>query len=300
MRKKQDVNKKNDVNKERGVDKGNNKSVLETLKAMFEIKSVGEPADKLKTQVKGYSVKVITESMLKKHKLGDAMAAVCDTKELEEKIRDSIKSGLPVYGFFREKKMWSCFLFDKVDIPRNELTPEPESGNDTLCIYRLRNSYVHPDAENVREDMAEVAHSNVYQSVLDVFGDGKTDGFMWKDRVYVCKREKSTGIPYGLVMGIALGIIYGMVFDNLALGISLGICFGISFSMIWGTSAHRYAAHGMTDGSESEDMENVEDRTEASDVENVEDGSEALDGENVKDRTKSESENSTAEDDTDR
>ena len=136
--------------------------------------------------------------------------------------------------------------------------------------------------------MAEVAHSNVYQSVLDVLGDGKTDGFMWKDRVYVCKREKSTGIPYGLVMGIALGVIYGMLFDNLALGISLGVCFGISFSMIWGTSTHRYAVHGMTDGSESEDMENVEDRTEASD------------GENVKDRTKSESENSTADDDTDR
>lgn len=276
MRKKQDVNKKNYVNKESGVDKGNNKSVLETLKAMFEIKSVGEPADKLKTQVKGYSVKVITESMLKKHKLGDAMATVCDTKELEEKIRDNIKSGLPVYGFFREKKMWSCFLFDKVDIPRNELTPEPESGNDTLCIYRLRNSYVHPDAENVREDMAEVAHSNVYQRVLDVLGDGKTDGFMWKDRVYVCKRERSTGIPYGLVMGIALGIIYGILLDNLALGISLGVCFGISFGMIWGTSTHRYAAHGMTDGSESEDMENVEDRT------------------------KSESEDSTADDDMDR
>ena len=79
-----------------------------------------------------------------------------------------------------------------------------------------------------------------------------------------------------------------MLFDNLALGISLGVCFGISFSMIWGTSTHRYAVHGMTDGSESEDMENMED------------GSEALDGENVKDRTKSEGENSTAGDDTDR
>lgn len=189
---------------------------------------------------------------------------------------------------FEKKRCGAVFLFDKVNILRNELSPEPESGNDTLAIYKLRKSYVHPDAENVHEDMAEVAHSNVYQSVLDVLGDGKTDGFMWKDRVYVCKREKSTGIPYGLVMGIALGVIYGMLFDNLALGISLGVCFGISFSMIWGTSTHRYAVHGMTDGSESEDMENVEDRTEASD------------GENVKDRTKSESENSTADDDTDR
>ena len=140
-----------------------------------------------------------------------------------------------------------------VNLLRNELSPEPESGNDTLAIYKLRKSYVHPDAENVHEDMAEVAHSNVYQSVLDVLGDGKIDGFMWKDRVYVCKREKSTGIPYGLVIGIALGVIYGMLFDNLALGISLGVCFGISFGMIWGTSTHSYVEHGMVDDDDTDE-----------------------------------------------
>lgn len=284
----EDMKKRNDMARDKDVDKSNKKSVSEAIRSMFEIKDDGNSVNKLKTQVKGYSVTAITERTLKKNKLGDAMTAVCSKKELEEEIRENLKKGFPVYGFFRKKQMWGCFLFDKSDISRKELSPEPEGGNDTLTIYKLRKSYVHPDAENVHEDMAEVAHSNVYQSVLDVLGDGKTDGFMWKDRVYVCKREKSTGIPYGLVMGIALGVIYGMLFDNLALGISLGVCFGISFSMIWGTSTHRYAVHGMTDGSESEDMENVEDRTEASD------------GENVKDRTKSESENSTADDDTDR
>ena len=64
------MSKKNDMNKEIDVDKGNNKSSGETLKAMFEGNSIGEPADKLKTQVKGYSVTMITERMLKKNKLG--------------------------------------------------------------------------------------------------------------------------------------------------------------------------------------------------------------------------------------
>ena len=248
----EDMGKRNDMARDKDVDKSNKKSVSETIRSMFEIKDDGNSVNKLKTQVKGYSVKVITESMLKKHRLGEVMAAVCDMKDLEEEIRDNIKSGLPVYGFFREKQMWSCFLFDKVDIPRNELSPEPEGGKDTLCIYKLRKSYVHPDAESVYDDMMEVAHTNVYQSVLDVFGDGKTDGFMWKDRVYVCKREKLTGIPYGLAIGIALGVIYGMLFDNLALGISLGICFGMSFGMIWGTSTHSFVEHRMADDDDTD------------------------------------------------
>ena len=41
------MRKKNDMNKESDVDKGNNKSSGETLKAMFEGNSIGEPADKL-------------------------------------------------------------------------------------------------------------------------------------------------------------------------------------------------------------------------------------------------------------
>lgn len=266
------MKKKNDMNKESGVDKGNKKSAIETLKEMFEVKNFGNSADKLKTQVKGYSVKMITESMLKKHKLGENMAVVCDMNKLEEEIRESIKSGLPVYGFFRDKQMWSCFLFDKVDIPKNELTPEPESGNDILCIYRLRKSYVHPDAEDVRNDMMEVAHSNVYQSVLDVFGDGKSDGFIWKDKVYVCKKDRSTGIPYGLIVGMAIGVVYGILFDNLALGISLGVCFGMSFGMIWGTSTHSYAEHGIMDVTESEDVIESEDVTESGDRDDITDG----------------------------
>lgn len=243
----EDMKKRNDMARDKDVDKSNKKSVSEAIRSMFVIKDDGNSVNKLKTQVKGYSVTAITERTLKKNKLGDAMTAVCSKKELEEEIRENLKKGFPVYGFFRKKQMWGCFLFDKSDISRKELSPEPEGGKDTLCIYKLRKAYVHPDAESVYDDMMEVAHSNVYQSVLDVLGDGKTDGFMWKDRVYVCKREKSTGIPYGLAIGIALGVIYGMVFDNLALGISLGTCFGISFSMIWGTSAHSYVEHRMAD-----------------------------------------------------
>lgn len=101
--------------------------------------------------------------------------------------------------------------------------------------------------------MMEVAHSNVYQNVIDVFGDGKSDGFFLRDKIYVCKRDKTTGAPLGIIIGVALGIVYGMLFDNLALGISIGFCFGISFSMIWGTSTHRYVQHGMVDDDDTDE-----------------------------------------------
>lgn len=226
----------------------------------MECEDMGEKTsiDKLKTQVKGYSVKMITDGMLKKHKLGDALAEICDMNELEEDIRESNKIGLPVYGFFRGKKMWSCFLFEKIDIPKNELSPEPESGKDTLCIYRLRKAYVAPEVKELEDDMMEAAHSNLYQNAIDVFSDGKCDGIVWNDSIYVCKREKSTGLPIGIAIGVGLGIIYGMIFDNLALGIALGFCFGISFSMIFGTSTHKYVEHSMT--------ENMDDNSADSDL----------------------------------
>lgn len=256
MRKKQGVNKKDNLS-ENGMDKGNKKYTCETLQAMFEGMIVSQPVDKLKTQVKGYSVTPITERMLKKHKLGDAMAEVCDINELENELRESLKKGLPVYGFFRKKQMWSCFIFEKEEIARDSLTPEPESGKDMLSIYKLRKYYIHPDVDNLTEDMMEAAHGNMYQNVIDVFGDGKSDGFFLRDKIYVCKRDKTTGAPLGIIIGVALGIVYGMLFDNLALGISIGFCFGISFSMIWGTSTHKYAEHGLADRAEAEDADNV-------------------------------------------
>ena len=73
MREKQGVNKKDNLS-ENGMDKGNKKSTCETLQAMFEGMIVSQPVDKLKTQVKGYSVTMITERMLKKNKLGDVIA----------------------------------------------------------------------------------------------------------------------------------------------------------------------------------------------------------------------------------
>lgn len=256
MREKQGVNKKDNLS-ENGMDKGNKKSTCETLQAMFGGMIVSQPVDKLKTQVKGYSVTMITERMLKKNKLGDVIAEICDMTELEREIRQGLENGLPVYGFFRNKQMWSCFIFDKEDIARSELTPEPESGKDVLSIYKLRKYYIHPEVENLADDMMEVAHSNVYQNVIVVFGDGKSDGFFLRDKIYVCKRDKTTGAPLGIIIGVALGIVYGMLFDNLALGISIGFCFGISFSMIWGTSTHKYAEHGLADRAETEDADNV-------------------------------------------
>lgn len=229
---------------------------MEKLRKLFKEPVGDNTVDKLKTQVKGYSDIPITEKMLKKNKLGDAMAAVCDMGELEREVRDNLENGLPVMGFFKGKQMWSCFLFEKIEIPKGEISPEPDTGKDTLGIYKLRKSYIHPEVEALADDMMEVAHSDVYQNVIDVFGDGKSDGFIWKDRIYVCRREKTTGIPYGLIMGIALGIIYGMLLDNIALGISLGVCFGISFGMIWGTSTHRFAEHEMNEVDGMDEIKN--------------------------------------------
>mgnify|MGYP005888472219 FL=1 len=229
---------------------------VEQLRKLFKMPVGDNNIDKLKTQVKGYSDIQITEKMLKKNKLGDVLTAVCDMGELEREVRDNLKNGLPVMGFFKGKQMWSCFLFEKTEIPKGEISPEPDTGKDTLGIYKLRKSYIHPEVEKLADDMMEVAHSDVYQNVIDVFGDGKSDGFIWKDRIYVCRREKTTGIPYGLIMGIALGIIYGMLLDNIALGISLGVCFGISFGMIWGTSTHRFAEHEMNEVDGMDEIKN--------------------------------------------
>lgn len=229
---------------------------VDQLRKMFKMPVGDNTVDKLKTQVKGYSDIPITEKMLKKNKLGDVLTEVCDMGELEREVRDNLKNGLPVIGFFKGKQMWSCFLFEKTEIPKGEISPEPDTGKDTLGIYKLRKSYIHPEVEKLTDDMMEVAHSDVYQNVIDVFGDGKSDGFIWKDRIYVCRREKTTGIPYGLIMGIALGLIYGMLLDNLALGISLGACFGISFGMIWGTSTHRFAEHVVNDVNGVDEIKN--------------------------------------------
>ena len=291
MREKQGVNKKDNLS-ENGMDKGNKKSTCETLQAMFEGMIVSQPVDKLKTQVKGYSVTPITERMLKKHKLGDAMAEVCDINELENELRESLKKGLPVYGFFRKKQMWSCFIFEKEEIARDSLTPEPESGKDMLSIYKLRKYYIHPDVDNLTEDMMEAAHGNMYQKVIDVFGDDKSDGFLLKDKIYVCKRDKSTGAPLGIIIGVALGIVYGMLFDNLALGISIGFCFGISFSMIWGTSTHRYVQHGMAGDMKSKDADSITDGAGSEDADGITDGSKTSSGDSAADN---ESDNDTDE-----
>lgn len=65
------------------------------------------------------------------------------------------------------------------------MTPEPESGKDMLSIYKLRKYYIHPDVDNLTEDMMEAAHGNMYQNVIDVFGDGKSDGFFLRIK-YMC------------------------------------------------------------------------------------------------------------------
>ena len=54
------MGKRNDKARDKDVDKGNKKSVSEAIRSMFEIKDDGNSVNKLKTQVKGYSVTAIT------------------------------------------------------------------------------------------------------------------------------------------------------------------------------------------------------------------------------------------------
>ena len=96
----EDMGKRNDKARDKDVDKGNKKSVSEAIRSMFEIKDDGNSVNKLKTQVKGYSVTAITERTLKKNKLGDVMTAVCSKEELEEEIREKVEETLKVCGLF--------------------------------------------------------------------------------------------------------------------------------------------------------------------------------------------------------
>ena len=75
---------------------------------------------------------------MKKNKLGDVLTAVCDMGELEREVRDNLKNGLPVMGFFKGKQMWSCFLFEKTEIPKGKISPAYINSESHIFILRWR------------------------------------------------------------------------------------------------------------------------------------------------------------------
>lgn len=204
--------------------------------------------DKLKGTVKGYSVRLLTDKLLEKGFVGDNMSHIVDNSTLFNQIKECNASGLPVVGFFRKKKMFGCFIFEKITIKKDSLEPIPDIDTDTLNIIRIKNCYVHEDAKNVEAEMLEVAHHDAYtvltESMMDGSDKNKFDGLTWNNLVYIVKKDKKNGgYLAGLPIGIALGIIYGMLFENLILGICiglcLGMCFGMSYGNIFGSTGYR-------------------------------------------------------------
>lgn len=204
--------------------------------------------DKLKGTVKGYSVRLLTDKLLEKGFVGDNMSHIVDNSTLFNQIKECNASGLPVVGFFRKKKMFGCFIFEKATIKKDSLEPIPDIDTDTLNIIRIKNCYVHEDAKNVEAEMLEVAHHDAYtvltESMMDGSDKNKFDGLTWNNLVYIVKKDKKNGgYLAGLPIGIALGIIYGMLFENLILGICiglcLGMCFGMSYGNIFGSTGYR-------------------------------------------------------------
>lgn len=204
--------------------------------------------DKLKGTVKGYSVRLLTDKLLEKGFVGDNMSHIVDNSTLFNQIKECNASGLPVVGFFRKKKMFGCFIFEKIAIKKDSLEPIPDIDTDTLNIIRIKNCYVHEDAKNVEAEMLEVAHHDAYtvltESMMNGSDKNKFDGLTWNNLVYVVKKDKKNGgYLAGLPIGIALGIIYGMLFENLILGICiglcLGMCFGMSYGNIFGSTGYR-------------------------------------------------------------
>ena len=204
--------------------------------------------DKLKGAVKGYSVRLLTDKLLEKGFVGDNMSHIVDNSTLFNQIKECNASGLPVVGFFRKKKMFGCFIFEKITIKKDSLEPIPDIDTDTLNIIRIKNCYVHEDAKNVEAEMLEVAHHDAYtvltESMMDGSDKNKFDGLTWNNLVYIVKKDKKNGgYLAGLPIGIALGIIYGMLFENLILGICiglcLGMCFGMSYGNIFGSTGYR-------------------------------------------------------------
>ena len=204
--------------------------------------------DKLKGTVKGYSVRLLTDKLLEKGFVGDNMSHIVDNSTLFNQIKECNASGLPVVGFFRKKKMFGCFIFEKITIKKDSLEPIPDIDTDTLNIIRIKNCYVHEDAKNVEAEMLEVAHHDAYtvltESMMNGSDKNKFDGLTWNNLVYVVKKDKKNGgYLAGLPIGIALGIVYGMLFENLILGICiglcLGMCLGMSYGNIFGSTGYR-------------------------------------------------------------
>lgn len=185
--------------------------------------------------VKGYDAQSVTIKKIEKGKLGNALSEIVDLEQLETEIKEAIETGCPVWGYFKKKQMWSCYIFEKVQIDKATIKPAPENGNDILNMFKLKHEYIHPEVEQYYDKMKAGIFTGIKETSLEegMHTDSKgtmADGFIWGNDTYVIKKTDKSGFPFGILYGLSIGICFGMAMDNIPIGICLGIAIGSGLS----------------------------------------------------------------------
>ncbi len=181
--------------------------------------------------VKGYDMQNLTVKKIEKGKLGNILSDVVDINQLEDEIREALKNNCPVWGYFKKKQMWSCYIFEKVQISKDSITPAPQTNKDNLIMYRIKHMYIHPDAEQYSGQMMQSVFSCIKEYVWFGIENGNAcDGFIIDEKSYVYKRTTNMGLPIGLCF-MCCGLLLGLMMNNIGLGLCIGIGAGFSLNM---------------------------------------------------------------------
>lgn len=185
--------------------------------------------------VKGYDMQSVTIKKIEKGKLGNALSEIVDLEQLESEIKEAIEADCPVWGYFKKKQMWSCYIFEKVQIDKSTIKPAPENGNDILNMFKLKHEYIHPEVEQYYDKMKASIFTGIKGTALegDLHTDSKEampDGFIWGNDTYVIKKTGKNGFPFGILYGLSIGILFGIAMDNIPIGICFGIAIGSGLS----------------------------------------------------------------------
>lgn len=181
--------------------------------------------------VKGYEIQSITIKKIEKGKFGNALSDVVNMNQLEDEIREALKNNCPVWGYFKKKQMWSCYIFEKVQIAKDSVTPVPQTNKDNLTMYRIKHMYIHPDVEQYSVQMMQGIFSGIKEHVwFGIENENACDGFIINEKSYVYKRTSDMGIPIGLCF-MGLGLLLGLMMDNMGFGLCIGVGAGFSLSI---------------------------------------------------------------------
>ncbi|MDE5565177.1 MAG: hypothetical protein K2I93_08465, partial [Oscillospiraceae bacterium] len=172
--------------------------------------------------VKGYDLQSVSMKKLEKGKLGHALSAVTDMEVLAQEIRSAKERHLPVWGYFKKGQLWSCYLFETVQVEKSAVEPTPKTSRDVLNLCKIKHVYLHPDVEQYADEMMQGIFTSLKEHVLSspLKGDNSYDGFILNGKVHICRRIHG-GIPFG-VLCLVLCLLWGVTMDNMPLGLCIG------------------------------------------------------------------------------